>query len=465
MSQYLLILHDAKDGSQAGRAELRECLCTTLRVSEAKAVEIVSSLPSILCQGLTQRDAERFARVLEHLGAVVEVMEAPDAGIGMESALSFIAPASGNNGSTSSESLETAPTLAPSNASVEENFPLQLDPQPSAELGTRSGSLETLFEPELTGLPPRELPDGVGEDVVEELSTLLPANPLGDEVQDEAAESLAHRAFAAGLPPDSVSECLQPFRSEGGSNSPARLGRPRFMALGVAAAGAALLIGFPWLSLRPEPELHITIDVARLLAEQASIMGKDGQKAPPEKLVSYQGRADQPPTHSSVELYIGASGVHGGRIQIDRDEPPLLTLEELAKGTPLPIFLSRVEGVLTRAEEGTDAVLEVPEGAQLLRGTLRAYLGDISGNNRVILRGTVVVWPAAAEGTARRVTWDARSSGIADQEAAPILRRSSQKSGYDVLLRGEVLADIGTALVRSPTAAQPTNSSPGNQSK
>ncbi len=73
--RFLLILHDAKDGTEAGRAKLRTQLSAMLHLSTDALNSIFSSLPVIVKYDLSAEQADRFVQFFESVGAEVEALE------------------------------------------------------------------------------------------------------------------------------------------------------------------------------------------------------------------------------------------------------------------------------------------------------------------------------------------------------------------------------------------------------
>ncbi len=78
MSQYTLILHDAKDSSEQGRDALKTVLESQLHISKDSLNTIFSSLPAILKQDLNKDQADNYLLVFEKLGANVELLAQDD---------------------------------------------------------------------------------------------------------------------------------------------------------------------------------------------------------------------------------------------------------------------------------------------------------------------------------------------------------------------------------------------------
>lgn len=73
--RFLLILHDAKDGTEAGRAALRARLSTLLHLSPEALNAIFATLPVIIQYDLSADLAERSVELFESVGAEVEALE------------------------------------------------------------------------------------------------------------------------------------------------------------------------------------------------------------------------------------------------------------------------------------------------------------------------------------------------------------------------------------------------------
>ena len=75
MGKSLLILHDALDGTEAGRRTLMGRLCAELKLTTQTVESMFSDLPVILKSGLDNKQAELYKKSFEELGAFVEVLE------------------------------------------------------------------------------------------------------------------------------------------------------------------------------------------------------------------------------------------------------------------------------------------------------------------------------------------------------------------------------------------------------
>lgn len=73
--RFLLILHDAKDGTESGRAELRAKLSSLLHLSPSALNAVFNSLPVIIKYDLSAEQSERFVQFFESVGAEVEALE------------------------------------------------------------------------------------------------------------------------------------------------------------------------------------------------------------------------------------------------------------------------------------------------------------------------------------------------------------------------------------------------------
>jgi hypothetical protein len=120
MSEYLVILHDAEPPTEQGREHLRKELTAKLGIGEDAVREMFESLPVILKEHVTREHAEDFLRVLETMGANVEILSSATStgeyqagetallqvsNMSLES-LSLDAPDSGSEGNESLEDLE-----------------------------------------------------------------------------------------------------------------------------------------------------------------------------------------------------------------------------------------------------------------------------------------------------------------------------------------------------------------------
>lgn len=74
MSGYLVILHDAEPASDEGRATLKRELIEKLGIGTGAVEKMFSSLPVILKEDISRQHAEDYLRVLEALGANVEIL-------------------------------------------------------------------------------------------------------------------------------------------------------------------------------------------------------------------------------------------------------------------------------------------------------------------------------------------------------------------------------------------------------
>ena len=74
MSEYLVILHDAEPPTNQGRDQLRQELIAKLGISETDVSQMFESLPVILKENVSREHAEDFLKILESMGANVEIL-------------------------------------------------------------------------------------------------------------------------------------------------------------------------------------------------------------------------------------------------------------------------------------------------------------------------------------------------------------------------------------------------------
>jgi hypothetical protein len=431
MSKYLVILHDAQESSQAGRAELKLRIVDRLQVSQKTVEALFQSLPVIIRRDLEKNAADRYCRVLEGLGAVVEVMEqvVPVESLPEEQLLSPEAPGA------------VADNIPPSSPLTAD------DDEAELALNEEIDELEHMLDDALAGTQQSgnamtmEVAGSAAdsEDATFRLQDrntdqARPPSLFDDLIRFEATEmngseaSVSHFQEQKQLPDEESGDAVQAvptaeFGEPNAFDSGQDIHAPAFpthsqssrQAKHVLLACVSLLAVvvlffskdtlFALAGVSPET-ISFTIDVDQLIRDQASILAE-------EKF--------QPVVHHITGHYGVETEDHGRQLkvrftEVDRQlvravfslslpPPPPLSERDLVAGKPLPVWMKRVEAENLRLLQGPDPLLERYPRSQVFSGVGHAYFQQGRLGSRLSVSVRIFILPQPSADEKRQAVW------------------------------------------------------------
>lgn len=216
MSNFFVILHDAKDNSASGRAQLRSKLGSTLSLESAELERIFGDLPAILRLESSKHAAEELRTLVEQLGGIAEVLEELTAEFAGEpipqmpepksqkASADASTPVKKNDFMTLDYSLDGLDGDDPAEEITVVKSPKQKPAPEKVPEGTKGSDLEFSFDleaPAEKAAPERSPP----ESSVESQAERPPAAALDFSFDLGAPEEVAASASAALEPRDEVS--------------------------------------------------------------------------------------------------------------------------------------------------------------------------------------------------------------------------------------------------------------------
>ncbi|MFN8389210.1 MAG: hypothetical protein U0136_02835 [Bdellovibrionota bacterium] len=456
MPKFIVILHDAQDGSQAGRAELKLQLIEHLHLSEKTVDGIFESLPVIISSDLDQKTAERYAETLEGLGAVAEVIEqaapveAPPVTKPIEPAPLPEAGADHNleiddlermledalAASEEPSPVDAASTLAALNENADQELnaadwhlgDLTVESEEQVAVGTsgpifaleeerkvderRPSILDDLItfesgsaEPERTPIPESVLPEHQLESAprASEEAIASTAGQFGDSGRNPA--------FARPVQVDSPEPIVPPPVTYSGSR-PGVVQRTKHLFGASTALLFAVVLVFGSAALyaitgQEGQRMTISFDIGALLREQAAIFGGDEQVEVHMPVVTgtWQGSLSESARKADARVTALDEELSLASFHATADQPPPLTQAEFVAGKAPPVWLRRVDVENLRPQMGPDQLRPATDHAFLLSGIGKAYLEDAKGSGRVSVRVRVLLEGAPDKKDALVARW------------------------------------------------------------